>query len=211
MTLAEILGGIVFLAFMFAILRSTGTGRGIAVLVYCVLLTAGTGMILYRSRTGDGEFVAGRDLPSNWRLGSGDVVAARPGGAADLVGDGSTNSAAFIGRYYVLRLLQKGQTIRFDETDTVPHPIRRPGYLLVQADLTSYLVKTINADSCVSLSAAAKRTFRVQSLLCPAMPQADCAAVVEVPVEALNDFALIKDTLAVTREAHCPPADGHGG
>jgi hypothetical protein len=211
MTLGEVLGGVVFLVLMFAILRTTGTGRGIAVLVYCLLLTAGTALIIYRSRPADPEFVTSRNLPSNWRLGGDDVIAARPGGATAMVAGRATDSSAFIGRYYVLGPLLKGQAIRFDETDTVPRLVNRPGYLSVQADLPSDQAKTINADSCVSLSAATARTFHVQSMLCPTMPRAACTAVVEVPVEALGDFAQIKDALSVTHAADCPTAGGRGG
>jgi len=163
------------------------TVRGILATIYCVLLTLGTWWIVQGRNTVSVDFVVARDLPFNHLLRDGDVVQADWNELKSAVYAGGPNATDFVGRY-TRGDLPKGAALRLDATDTVPNLATIPGHVALLATLPRNTVGTINAGSCVRLQVKDQAPFKVRTTLCPAAPQADCAALLDVPMVRLAEI-----------------------
>ncbi len=158
--------------------------RGVGIAFYCVLVVVGVWWILHRNRPVPIDFIATRDLPLNRLLQPGDVVPAGWDKSFDAALIGEPRPDDFAGRY-VSGDVPKGAMLRLEETASVPIPVQTAGHVALLAMLPRERVRDINAGSCVRLKSTDVKPFLVRTILCPAITQADCAAVIDVPADRL--------------------------
>jgi hypothetical protein len=176
------------------------TIRGLISAIYCLILLLGTWWIVQRNQLTTVDFVANRDLPRNRWLQPGDVVRANWDDAvkgALRIADHSASD--FTGRY-VRGSIPKGAALRWEATDAVPHVASLAGQISLLAVLPRSGFDNVNAESCVQVNVGDDMPFVVRAILCPATPQADCAAIIDAPVARVAAIGASSGALAVVAE-----------
>jgi hypothetical protein len=186
------------------------TLRGIFLTFYCLFLALGTWWIVRQQKLAVPEFVASRDLQLDHWLREGDVKSASWVAEKVAALANGPNPNSFVGRY-VTGDVPKGATLRLEATSAVPLMAPRDGHLTLLVTLPRARLGTLNAASCVQLSARDSKPFGVRAILCPLSDVADCSAAIDVPLERLSEIGKPTSetgkppaTLTVNAEAPCP-------
>jgi hypothetical protein len=172
---------------------------------WCILLGVLTVWIVKRNGAETLAFVATQRLPLNRLLKHGDVMPATWYQPLRLLKAAGPSEDEFVGRY-VMGDVAQGVYLRRDITDAVPNLSPQPNAMLVVAKLPRSISGAVNAEDCVRLDRRATDAIRVRAVLCPAAQQADCAAVLDIPIAQLAGLQAVagKAVLSVTDPVPCP-------
>jgi hypothetical protein len=148
--------------------------KWLVLVFYCILLFAGTVVILDRVVRQPQSWRTASKLPPNWLLSPDDV-------AVDVAGR------------YTAGEIAKNQALANTDTKSQPDIPARPGYLTLSLSVDRSYVQSgrINAGATVRACGAAislAENLKIAAVICPkAQPQ--CFALVELPMQSVSTLA----------------------